>query len=155
MLDGVEVRAVGRQKDQFGTCVADRLAYGLAFVATKIVQHHDVAMTQCWDQALLDPGQKAAAVDGAIQDAGGANAIGAQTGDKGQGLPMAMRDFGDQPLATRAPAPDWCHVRLGPGLVDKDQPRGVNLVLVALPELPLARHVRTVLFAGVQAFFYS
>jgi hypothetical protein len=26
---------------------------------------------------------------------------------------------------------------------------------VALPELPLARHVPTVLLAGVQAFFYS
>jgi hypothetical protein len=26
---------------------------------------------------------------------------------------------------------------------------------MAFPELPFARHVRTILFAGVQAFFYS
>ena len=112
-------------------------------------------MPQCGDQELLDPSQEAAAVDGAVQDAGGANAIGAQTGDKRQGLPVAMRDFGDQPLAARAPAPDRRHVRLGPGLIDKDQARCINLSLVALPELPLARHVRTVLLAGVQGFFYS
>ena len=68
---------------------------------------------------------------------------------------MTLRDFGDQPLATRAPAPDRRHVRPGPGLIDEDEPRGVNLVLMALPELPLARHVRTVLLTGVQAFFYS
>ncbi len=155
MLDGVQVWAVGWQKDQSGACVTDRLAHGLALVASQIVEHDDVAMAQCGDQALFDPCQKAAAVDGAIQDARGTNAIGPQTGDKGQRLPVAMRDFGDQALATRAPPADRRHVRLGPGLIDKDQARGVNLVLMAFPELPFARHVRTILFAGVQAFFYS
>jgi len=124
-------------------------------VAAEIVQHDDVALMQCWYQALFNPGQKAAAVDGAIQDARCANAIGAQTGNKGQGLPVAMRDFGDQTLPARAPAPERRHIRLGPGLIDKDQARGVNLALVALPQPPLARHVRAVLLAGVQAFFYS
>ncbi len=112
-------------------------------------------MAQCWDQALLNPSQKAAAVDGTIQDARCTNAIGPQTGDKGQGLPVAMRDFGDQPIATGAPTADGRHVRLGPGLIDKDQARRINLALVTLPELPLASYVWTVLFAGVQAFFYS
>ena len=44
------------------------------------------------------------------------------------------------------------HVGLHPGLVDKDQTLWINLVLVLFPLLTPARHIGSVLLAGVQAF---
>ena len=68
---------------------------------------------------------------------------------------MAMRHLGDQPLAERAASMQSSHVRLGPGLVDKDQPLGINFALQPLPLLAASRHVMAILLAGVQCFFYS
>jgi len=45
------------------------------------------------------------------------------------------------------------HVGLGPGLVDEDQTGRIELALMALPALPLARDVGPVLLGRVQAFF--
>jgi hypothetical protein len=45
------------------------------------------------------------------------------------------------------------HVGLRPGFVDEDQAAGGDLVLVLLPLPPPTRHIRAILFAGVQAFF--
>jgi hypothetical protein len=47
------------------------------------------------------------------------------------------------------------HVGLGPGLVDEDQPFGVEPALVLLPLLASTGDVGAVLFAGVQALFLN
>ena len=70
-------------------------------------------------------------------------------------LPMAMCHLGDQPLAERAASMQSSHVRLGPGLVDKDQPLGINFALQPLPLLAASRHVMAILLAGVQCFFIA
>jgi len=44
------------------------------------------------------------------------------------------------------------HVGLGPGLVDKDQARGGDAVLMAAPPLALGGDVGSLLLGGVQAF---
>jgi hypothetical protein len=45
------------------------------------------------------------------------------------------------------------HVGLGPGLVDEDEPRGIEPSLIALPALTPPFDVGTVLLGRVQAFF--
>jgi hypothetical protein len=60
---------------------------------------------------------------------------------------------GDQTLPTRSSAVGAGHVGLCPGLIDEDQARRINAVLVALPPLALAGYVGTVLLGGAQAFF--
>jgi hypothetical protein len=64
-----------------------------------------------------------------------------------------MRNLGYQPLAALAAPVATCHVGLSPGLVDEHQARRVNLALVALPLRPPPGHVRSILLAGVLAFF--
>jgi hypothetical protein len=66
---------------------------------------------------------------------------------------VAVRDLRLQPLATAAPATQRRHVRLGPGLVDKDETPDVETVLMSPPTGTAARDVRTILLAGVNGFF--
>ena len=66
---------------------------------------------------------------------------------------MAVRDLGCEPAAARRPAPQGGHVGLGPGLVDEDQAFRIDLALILLPLRASAGDVRTVTFAGDDAFF--
>jgi hypothetical protein len=40
-----------------------------------------------------------------------------------------------EPLADRRPAPQWCHVGLGPGIVDEDEASRIKPALIFLPLL--------------------
>ena len=153
-LDRVEVRAVGRQEQQMGTYGAYRAPYALAFMASKVVEHDDIARPQRRDQELLDPGLKQHAVDGSIQDQRSDDATAAQASNEGHRLPMAMRHLRHQALATGRASVLAGHVRLGPGFVDEDQPVGVDVTLMALPAIALAPDVSAILLGGVQRFFY-
>jgi hypothetical protein len=66
---------------------------------------------------------------------------------------VTVRDFGCEPGAARRPAPQGGHVGLGPGLVDEDQALRIDLALILLPLRAPAGDVRTVAFAGDDAFF--
>jgi hypothetical protein len=48
-----------------------------------------------------------------------------------------------------------CHVGLGPGFVDKDQPSGLKPTLVFLPPLAPAGNIGAVLLTGVQGLFLN
>ena len=56
-------------------------------------------------------------------------------------------------LAARRPAPQRRHVGLGPGLVDEDQARRIDPILILYPLRPPARDVGTVALASHHAFF--
>jgi hypothetical protein len=58
-----------------------------------------------------------------------------------------------QSLAFCAPAPDRRHVGLDPGLINEDQPFGIEMILQALPPLSFASDIGTSLFKGEQRFF--
>jgi hypothetical protein len=45
------------------------------------------------------------------------------------------------------------HVGLGPGLVNEDKPRRIELCLMSLPAITPPSDVGPILFGGVQAFF--
>jgi hypothetical protein len=66
---------------------------------------------------------------------------------------MPMRRLGNQTFAARTTTMGPRHVGFHPGFVDKNQPLGIELILVFLPTLAAADDVGTILFAGVQAFF--
>ena len=76
-----------------------------------------------------------------------------QSSKEGQRPPAAMQSFGGQPFASRGATVGARHIGLGPGLVDEDQPSGVNLALILLPLSPSPGDVGAILLAGVQAFF--
>ena len=97
--------------------VSDQLSGRQAFVATEIVGDDNVAGGECRGEALLDPGGEHLAIDRPIQNEGSDDAIVAQAGQKGQGLPMPVRDVGGQSLALRGPAAGPGHVGLDPGLI--------------------------------------
>src|SRR6476646_164237 len=65
----------------------------------------------------------------------GASAVVAQGGEESRGLPLALRDLVDEPLAP------WRPSRVGgsywscPGFIDEDQPPGINALLIGSPDL--------------------
>jgi hypothetical protein len=125
---------------------------GSAFVAAKIVEDHDIAGAQCWDEELDDPGEEDRSIDRAVDDAGSDDAVGAQPGQEGHRRPAAVRDTPDQALTARRPTMRAGHIGLRPGLVDKDQALGINASLVASPAGALASDVWPLLLGGAQGF---
>jgi hypothetical protein len=68
---------------------------------------------------------------------------------------VPVRDLVDQSAPARRPPVKAGHIRLGPGLVDEDEPRRINVLLILAPSVPVALHVGTVLFAGDERLFLS
>lgn len=66
---------------------------------------------------------------------------------------MSVRDLVDQSAPARRPAVKAGHVGLGPGLVDEDEPRRIDELLILAPSDPVALYVRTVLLAGDERLF--
>ena len=153
LFDWIEIRTVWRQKEELCPSLADGLAHGLTFVAAKIVEDDDIAWLQGGHQELLDIGTEATAIDGTIHDAGGGDFVGPQGGQKGQSLPMSMRHLGVQPLTARATPMRARHVRLGPGLVNKNQTPWIDFILMAPPAGALGGNLRPVLLGGQHGFF--
>jgi hypothetical protein len=122
-------------------------------VRSEVVEPDDVARLEGRNEDLFDVGQKALPVTGAVEQARRVEAVVAQSGEERRRLPMAVRDLGDEPSAERRPAVEASHVGLGPGLVDEDEPRRIDALLMVSPAQPMALHVRTVLFACDEGLF--
>jgi hypothetical protein len=132
---------------------ADRFANGFAFVAAEIVHDDDVARQKRWHEDLLDIRQEASAIDRTVKDARRIDPVGAQRCEEGERPPFAERHLGKEAAAPRASSMQARHVGLGPGLVDEDEPRRIELSLVLLPALTPPFDVGPILLGGVQAFF--
>jgi hypothetical protein len=68
---------------------------------------------------------------------------------------MALGNLVDETSAFRRPTVEAGHVRLGPGLVDEDQARGVDLPLALSPAPAVAAHVRPILLTRDERLFLS
>ena len=66
-----------------------------------------------------------------------------------------MRYCINQPVTHLGPAVEPDHVRLGPGLIDEDQPTRVQLRLVLAPFLSGLGDVRSILLGGPERLFLS
>ena len=153
LFNGVEIRGVGGQEAQRGPHPLNGRPHGGTLVAAQIVHNDDIAWSECRQQTLFDIGQEAGAVDRAVEDARSGHTVVTQRRHEGEGLPVAVRPFRPQPLAPGAPAMAAGHVRLGPGLVQEDEPAGIKLALRALPLLAALHDVWPLLFGGHQTFF--
>jgi hypothetical protein len=96
LFDGVQVGAVGRQEDQVRAPGSDGGAGGLALVAAEVVQDDHVAGSQRRGEDLLDVEAEELAVDRTVDHPGRIDAVVAQGGDEGQGLPVAVGRIGPQ-----------------------------------------------------------
>ena len=66
---------------------------------------------------------------------------------------MPMRDRGATAFAAPGAATQARHLGRGPGLVDEDQPAGVQIGLALEPGPAPRRDVRPILLGGVRGFF--
>lgn len=147
MPDGGDGPCVGLAEQGLGP------AHGNTLAAAQIVEHDDVTRPQDWHRELCHPCQEQAAADGTVEHARRNNVVGSQAGQERHGRPARVRHRGDQTLSAQGSTVGAGHICLGPGLVDEDQARRVNAVLVALPPLALAGDVGAVLLGGAQSFF--
>jgi hypothetical protein len=118
-LDGVQVRAVGRQEQEMRPGIADQLALRRSFVAAEIVGNDDVAGREGRGESLVDPGGEHLAVDRPDQHEGGDDPVMAQAGQEGQGLPVTVRDMRCQTFVLRGPAAGPRPVGLDPGFTSR------------------------------------
>jgi len=83
LLDGIEVGGVWRQVPEPGAGGLDEATQNGGFVAAEIVHDDDVAGSEHWDELLFDIGTEALAIDWAIEDAWGCEAVAAQGTEEG------------------------------------------------------------------------
>ena len=113
----------------------------------------DVAGLQGGHELLLDIGAEALAVDRPIEDARCNKPVAAQRAEEGQSAPVTVRSKCAQPFALWSPATQRRHVGLDPGLIDEDEPGGIEAILPGAPSRPPARDVCARLLKGEQCFF--
>lgn len=81
--------------------------------------------------AFAQPRQEALVIDRPVEHQRRIDAVMAQGREEGRRLPVAVRDFREQLLASGRPAAQACHVGLRPGFIDKHQPRGIDVAWCA------------------------
>ena len=117
------------------------------------VQNHDVAWLKGRQEDLLNVAEEACTVDRAIKDAGRRDAIIAQRSEECHGFPVPMWHKCLQALALLSPATQWCHVGLGPCLIDENEPGGINHALILVPPMSAPRDIRPCLLSPKNRFF--
>jgi hypothetical protein len=153
LLDRIEVGRVFRQEHEACANVPDCPSHGLPLVGAEIVEDHNVARLEGRDEELFDIGVEAFAIDRSVEQAGRINAVIAQGGKKRRGLPAAMRNLVDEPLALRRPAAQAGRVGLRPGLVDEHQALGIDAALIGSPSFAVAAYVGAILLTRDEGFF--
>ena len=153
LFDGIEVGAVRRQITQDGTGGFNSFTHAGDFVGGEIVQHDNVARPQHRHEELLHPGQEALAIDWTIEDRRRDDAVMAQGGEEGGGLPVAVGSMTDQALALKGTSVTRRHIGRNPGFVDEHQAGELKMLLRGLPGGPCRLHLAAFLFGGDQRFF--
>jgi len=119
-----------------------------------MIHYNRITGLESWTQTLLDITQKCLPVHRTLNYHWCRHLIMAQPSDKGDGFPFSLRNMTDQPLATRAAAPDTDHIRGDRRLVDKDQPRRIKEPLLLNPTSARSRYVFSMSLGCTKAFFY-
>jgi hypothetical protein len=148
-LDRIEIGRVFGQELEACVTLGNCPGYGSALVTAEVIDHHDVTWLERGGEALFGIGGEDIGIHRTVDDHGREDLVPADGGDQGGGLPAAVRDLGDEPMAARATAMGPGHVGLGPGLVDENQLVGRQLRLPCAQLLPGLRDVRPILLGGV------
>jgi len=121
----------------------------------EVVHDDDVAWLERGREELFDISEKDCSVHGAVDHQRRGDAVVSQAGNEGRGLPMPVRNAGDDALATRCPTVSARHVRRRPGLVDEDKPRRIHIWLALAPGCAGLGNVGSVLLSRVLRLFLS
>ena len=92
-------------------------------------------------------------IDRAAEHEGGEHSPQGQPGDKCRRLPVAMGDGHPKPVAARCTTVGAGHVRLGPGLVNEDQPLRIEIGLRVEPGLTPRPDIGAILLARMASLF--
>ena len=152
-LDRIKVGRVLRQVANCRLRFLDCLSDSWDFVGSQVIHHYDIVSAERRNQALLDLGEERLSAHGSVDHHWRGHFIVTPRGHEGDCLPCAKRDAADQPDPARSPPPEPHHVGAGRSLVDKHQPGGIKLALLADPTSPRAGHIGSLPFRGLQAFF--
>lgn len=145
LFDWVQVGGVFGQEDQMCAGFANSRSHGFALMAAKVVHDDDVASLKGRHEDFLDVEEKALSVDRAIDEPRGFDAVMPERSKKSHRNPMTVRRPGLNALALDTPAAQWGHVGFSPGLVDEDQSRGINSLLIGDPSGAPSFYVGTLL----------
>lgn len=153
LLDRIEIRGIGREQPQLRAGRLNRLAHTGDPVGGKIVHCHNLAGRERRHQTLFEICEENFTIHRGVDDERRGHPILAQAGNESGHLPMAVRHFGDKPLAARTASAQPGHVGRGAGLIDEDKPARIKPRLLLLPVRACRANVCAVLFGRVQAFF--
>lgn len=153
-LDGVEVRAVGRQELQDGAFPLDCRPHGRKLVGGQVVHHDDVSVAQRRPQDLIDVSEKGRTAHGAVERHRGGDARQPESTDEGRRLPMPMGNRSAAALATWCAAVHAGHLGGGAAFIDEHQPLRVQVRLGVEPGLTAGSYVRSILFGSVRCLFF-
>ena len=153
LLDRIEIGRIFGQEEKACAGGSDGLAHGLALVRTEIVRKHDVTLLQGRHEDLFDVGSETLAINRPVEQPWRLDTVMPQGSHEGHGLPMTMRHLSFDALPARCPAPKGRHVRLGPGLVEEHQTRGVNQPAILDPSSSMPRDIGAILLGRDQCLF--
>src|SRR3984957_10834143 len=153
IFDGIEVRTVGRQVAEFGTAGLNSLPDAHDLVSRQIIHDDEVTGAQGWRQHVLDPGQEAFSVHRSVQKHRCNETRKREAADKGNRLPMTVRNCGAATLALGRPATKPCHLRRKAALIDENQALGAKIAWAVDPMLPRGLHIWAFLLTGMSSLF--
>ena len=152
-FDRVEVGTVRGEIPDDGPRAGQGLLHPADFVCPKVVGDHDVAGTQRGHEDLVEVGEKARAIDRAVEDPGRREAGHAEGGQKRTRLPAGTRRVivDARPRQTTAVAPQ--QIRGDAGLVEKREPGEIPRRRLLLPGGTGELDVRAIVFGRPYRFF--
>jgi len=157
-FDGIEVGAVGRQKEEPCPFCSDGLLGRLAFMRGEVVENDDVSFTQGGGELGFNPGLEDTPVHRLIDHKRSGQSALPQSGDECLSFPMSEWRLGPQPSPLEIATPKPRHLGRRAGLIDKDQPVRVaphSRLSFCNPLLASSMNVRPTLFGCQQRFFYN
>ncbi len=122
-------------------------------MATKIIEHHDVARPKRWHQELFDVAAEDSPVDRSVDDTGLCQRIEPESREEGERAPASVGREAKQTLAPLPPATDRRHVGLDPGLVNEDGSGRIEMRPRALPALAPPDDIGALLLSREERFF--
>ena len=153
LLNGIEVRAVWRQIEEYRARGLDCLLDANDFMDTGIVHEHNVSTLESWDKKLFDVGSKYFARHRAFEHKGCSNAVVAQRRDESNCFPVSMQHFLYEPLILRCPTVETHDRRGNGGFIEENEPPRIEVWLSPLQGPSFGSDVRAILFRGPQTFF--
>src|ERR1700730_13454620 len=152
-LNRIQVRRVLWKVANGRSHFLNRLPNAGTQVDSAVIHHDDVTAPERAYQALLDICEEHLSGHRALDYHRRGHLIVPQAGHEGDCLPCSKRNSADHPNATRSPSSQPYQVRADRSLIDKHQPSGIKHALLSYPTSARSRHICSLPFGSLQAFF--